>query len=103
MLRAPVDGVIVRETSLKRVTGNYVPLGLKLCRVIETEKLQAKISLPQQKAALVRQGMPVRIRLWSSPESEIRSKVERVSSESKPGSASASGNSRQRQIMAMST
>ncbi|HVT79990.1 MAG TPA: efflux RND transporter periplasmic adaptor subunit [Phycisphaerae bacterium] len=81
VLRAPMDGVIVRETSLKRVTGNYVPLGLKLCRVIETGRLQAKISLPQQKAALVRAGMPVRIRLWSAPESEIHSVVGRVSSE----------------------
>ncbi len=81
VLTSPVDGVIVRETSLKRIAGNYVPLGMKLCRVIETEKLQAKISLPQQKAALVREGMPVRIRLWSAPDSEIHSTVGRVSSE----------------------
>jgi len=80
VLKAPVDGVIIRDTSLRRIVGNYVPLGLKLCRVIETDKLQARISLPQQKAALVKAGMPVRIRLWSDPGDEIHSTVARVSS-----------------------
>jgi putative peptide zinc metalloprotease protein len=80
VLRAPVDGVIIRETSLRRIVGNYVPPSLKLCRVIRTDRLQARISLPQQKAALVRNGMPVRIRLWANPDLEIRSSVARVSS-----------------------
>ncbi len=80
VLRAPVDGVIIRDTSLRRMVGNYVPPGLKLCRVIRTDQLEARISLPQQQAAMVKAGMPVRIRLWSNPDAEITSTVQRVSS-----------------------
>ena len=79
-LRAPVEGVIVQDTSLRRIVGNYVPAGLKICRVIRTDQLEARISLPQQQAAMVKPGMPVRIRLWSNPYNEISSRVERVSS-----------------------
>jgi putative peptide zinc metalloprotease protein len=81
VLKAPVDGVIIRETSLRQLTGNYVPAGLKLCRVIDTQHLQARISLPQQQAARVREGMPVRIRLWCAPEAEMHTTVTRVSAE----------------------
>ena len=81
VLKAPVDGVVIRDTSLRRIVGNYVPLGEKLCRVVETRKLEGRISLPQQQAAMVQAGMPVRIRLWSSPDDEIHSTVGRVSSE----------------------
>ncbi len=79
-LRAPVDGVIIRDTSLRRIVGNYVPPGLELCRVIRTNELEARISLPQQEAAKVKLGMPVRIRLWSNPDAVIVSKIERISS-----------------------
>ncbi|MGN6370209.1 MAG: PqqD family peptide modification chaperone [Phycisphaerae bacterium] len=79
-LRAPVDGVIVQDTSLKRIVGNYVPAGLKICRVIRTDELEARISLPQQQAAMVKPGMPVRIRLWSNPAKAIYANVSRVSS-----------------------
>jgi multidrug resistance efflux pump len=79
-LRAPVDGVIIRDTSLYRLRKNFVPASLKLCRVIRTDRLQARISLPQQKAAMVKAGMPVRMRLWADPDKELRSTVGRVSS-----------------------
>ncbi len=80
VLRAPVDGVIIGDTSLRHIVGNYVPAGLKLCRVIRTDQLEARISLPQQQAAMVNVGMPVRIRLWSNPSNEIISTVGRISS-----------------------
>jgi putative peptide zinc metalloprotease protein len=79
-LRAPVEGVIVQDTSLRRIVGNYVPAGLKICRVIRTDELEARISLPQQQAAMVKPGMPVRIRLWSNPGSAVYANVSRVSS-----------------------
>ena len=79
-LRAPVDGVIVQDTSLRRIVGNYVPAGLKICRVIRTDELEARISLPQQQAAMVKPGMPVRIRLWSNPSKAVYANVTRVSS-----------------------
>ncbi|HVS70236.1 MAG TPA: efflux RND transporter periplasmic adaptor subunit [Phycisphaerae bacterium] len=80
-LRAPVDGVIVRDTSLKSLVGNFVASNVALCRVIRTDKLQARLSLPQQQAAVVKPGMPVKIRLWSDPANPIESTVSRVSSE----------------------
>ncbi|HVX86644.1 MAG TPA: efflux RND transporter periplasmic adaptor subunit [Phycisphaerae bacterium] len=80
-LRAPVDGVIIRDTSLKSVVGNFVASNVALCRVIRTDKLQARLSLPQQQAAVVKPGMPVKIRLWSAPANPIESTVSRVSSE----------------------
>jgi len=80
VLRAPVDGVVIQEASLKRNVGNYLPSGLKVCRVIQTDHLEARISLPQQEAALVREGMAVRIRLWSQPEHVITTHVLRISS-----------------------
>ena len=40
VLKAPVDGVIIRDTSLRRLTGAFVPLGMKLCRVVETQQLE---------------------------------------------------------------
>ena len=80
VLRAPVDGVVVWDTSLRRIVGNYVPPSMKLCRVIRTDRLEARISLPQQQAAMVKMGMPVRIRLWSNPNVEIQGSVARVSS-----------------------
>lgn len=79
-LRAPIDGVIIREASLHRLRNNFLPASMNLCRVIRTDRLQARISLPQQKAALVQTGMPVRLRLWSNPDLEIRSSVGRISS-----------------------
>jgi multidrug resistance efflux pump len=79
-LRAPVDGVVVRETSLKSIVGNLVTPGVTVCRVIRTDKLQARISLPQAQAALVKAGMPVKVRLWANPNTPIRSYVARVSS-----------------------
>jgi putative peptide zinc metalloprotease protein len=79
-LRAPVDGVIIRDNSMHRLRNNFVPASLKLCRVIRIDKLQARISLPQQKAALVQAGMPVRMRLWADPDKELKSTVGRVSS-----------------------
>jgi putative peptide zinc metalloprotease protein len=79
-LRAPVDGVVIRDTSLRRIVGNYVPASLKLCRVIRTDRLEARISLPQQKAALVKPGMPVRIRMWSEPDLDVYASVTRISS-----------------------
>jgi multidrug resistance efflux pump len=79
-LRAPCDGIIIREVSMHRIMDNYVPASLKLCRVIQTDNLEARISLPQQKAALVHEGMPVRLRLWSNPDVEIHTTVKRVGS-----------------------
>ena len=80
VLKAPVDGVVVWDTSLRRIVGNYVSPSMKLCRVIRTDRLEARISLPQQQAAMVKLGMPVRIRLWSNPDVEIHGLVGRVSS-----------------------
>jgi hypothetical protein len=77
-LRAPSDGVIIHDTALKRIVGNYVPSGLLICRVIRTDQLEGRISLQQQQAAMVEEGMPVRIRLWSSPGTVIHTKVSRV-------------------------
>lgn len=79
-LRAPVDGVVVRDTSLRSIVGNFVMPGVTVCRVIRTDKLQARISLPQAQAALVKAGMPVKVRLWSNPSLPIQSYVSRVSS-----------------------
>lgn len=79
-IRAPIDGVVIRETPLRRIAGNYLPPGTRLCRVIRADKLQARISLPQQQAAMVADGMPVRIRLWTQPANVIQAKVTRVSS-----------------------
>jgi putative peptide zinc metalloprotease protein len=79
-ITAPIDGVVVRDVSLKRITGNYLAPGMKLCRVVQIDKLQARMSLPQQQAALVRAGMAVKIRLWSAADRPIYSKVDRVSS-----------------------
>lgn len=80
-LRAPSDGVVISETSLRRLVGNYLPPGNKLCRVIMTDQLQARISLPQQKAALVKADMPVRLRLWSMSDAQIQAKVSRISAD----------------------
>lgn len=79
VIRAPIDGIVVRDASLRRIVGNYVPPGLRLCRIIQTEHLQARISLPQQTAALVKPGMTVRMRLWSDPDAQIFAKISRVS------------------------
>jgi putative peptide zinc metalloprotease protein len=80
ILKSPVDGVVIRDTSLKCIVGNYVPPNMKICRVIETDQLEARISLPQQQAAMVKAGMPVRIRLWSDPSAVMTATVGRVSS-----------------------
>jgi hypothetical protein len=58
--------------------GNYVGGNLKLCRVIQPERLEAAISLPQSEASLVHKGMDVRIRLWSDPGTVLTAKVLRV-------------------------
>jgi putative peptide zinc metalloprotease protein len=79
-LKAPTDGVIIRDTPLNRLKGDYVAPGAKLCRVVNTDRLQVRMSLPQQQAALVKAGMPVKIRLWSDPDAALQSTVDRVSS-----------------------
>jgi len=79
-LRAPVDGTVVGDQPLKRIAGNYVSPGVKVCRVIRTDRLEARISLPQQQAALVKEDMPVKIRLWANAHSPIETRVLRVSS-----------------------
>jgi putative peptide zinc metalloprotease protein len=79
-LKAPTDGVIFRDTPLKRLKGDYVAPGAALCRVVNTDRLQMRMSLPQQQAAMVKAGMAVKIRLWSDPDAAFLSKVDRVSS-----------------------
>ncbi|MCL2646806.1 MAG: HlyD family efflux transporter periplasmic adaptor subunit [Phycisphaerales bacterium] len=79
VIQAPIDGVVIRDTSLKGIVGNFVPAGVVVCRVIRTDLLEACISLPQQQAAMVKEGMTVRIRLWSNASAEMRAKVVRVS------------------------
>src|SRR6185437_7649720 len=73
--RAPMDGVVVAEPSLKHIVGNFVPQGATLCRVINDHQLKAKLSLPQQQIALVKAKMPVRIRLWANPSKVITAAV----------------------------
>ncbi len=79
-LKAPTDGVIIRDTPLQRLKGDYVAPGAMLCRVVNTDRLQVRMSLPQQQAAMIKAGMPVKIRLWSDPATAITSRVDRVSS-----------------------
>ena len=79
-LRAPFDGVVVREESLRQIVGNYIPPGQKLGKIIQLDRLGAAIVLPQSQASLVKPGMDVRIRLWSSPATVVNAKVVRISS-----------------------
>ncbi len=81
-LKAPTDGVIIRDTPLQRLKGNYVAPGAKLCRVVNTDRLQVRMSLPQQQAAMI-----VRPACRSKSSSLVRSRhchscrsVDRVSS-----------------------
>ena len=80
VVRSPIDGVLIRDTPLRRLMGNYVQSGARLARVIDTGHLRAEVSLPQQQAALVSAGMGVRMRLWADSGTVMESPVTRVSS-----------------------
>ncbi len=80
VIRAPISGVIIRRSSLRHIVGNYVVPSTQLCNVMNPHDMQARVSLPQQLAAMVHPGMPVTMRLWAQASHALRFHVNRVSS-----------------------
>lgn len=80
-IRAPISGRIQPEVRLHMMLGLSVEPGKKIADIIGTKDLLAVVVLPQEDGALIRQGMPVRTRLWANATQTYQGTVTRMTNQ----------------------
>jgi membrane fusion protein (multidrug efflux system) len=72
---APISG-IVASRSIK--TGNFVQINTPIFRIVDTDKLEATLNVPERELATLKPGLPVTLRVDALPGHDFTGTVDRV-------------------------
>lgn len=75
-VKAPISGVIAQR-SIK--TGNFVQINTPIFRIVDIDKLEATLNVPERELATLKAGLPVELRVDALPGKTFRGSVDRVS------------------------
>jgi membrane fusion protein (multidrug efflux system) len=75
-VKAPISGVIAQR-SIK--AGNFVQINTPIFRIVDIDKLEATLNVPERELATLKPGLPVQLRVDALPGKTFRGTVDRVS------------------------
>jgi membrane fusion protein (multidrug efflux system) len=75
-VRAPISGVIASR-SIK--TGNFVQINTPIFRIVDADKLEATLNVPERELATMKAGLPVALQVDALPGRSFAGTVDRVS------------------------
>lgn len=75
-VKAPISGVIAQR-SIK--AGNFVQINTPIFRIVDIDKLEATLNVPERELATLKAGLPVQLRVDALPGKTFRGTVDRVS------------------------
>jgi RND family efflux transporter MFP subunit len=76
-LRAPIAGIVVTPRIEER-TGTMVKAGEAFCEIVESDRMAAEMSVPENDLGLVRAGKPAALKLNAFPTTTFQGTVERI-------------------------
>ena len=74
-VKAPITGVIAQR-SIK--TGNFVQINTPIFRIIDADKLEATLNVPERELATMKAGLPVALQVDALPGKTFAGTVDRV-------------------------
>jgi membrane fusion protein (multidrug efflux system) len=74
-VKAPISGVIAQR-SIK--TGNFVQINTPIFRIVDIDKLEATLNVPERELATLKPGLPVQLRVDALPGKTFTGSVDRV-------------------------
>jgi membrane fusion protein (multidrug efflux system) len=75
-VRAPISGVIASR-SIK--TGNFVQINTPIFRIVDADRLEATLNVPERELATMKAGLPVSLQVDALPGKTFAGTVDRVS------------------------
>jgi membrane fusion protein (multidrug efflux system) len=75
-VRAPISGVIASR-SIK--TGNFVQINTPIFRIVDADRLEATLNVPERELATMKAGLPVALQVDALPGKTFNGTVDRVS------------------------
>jgi membrane fusion protein (multidrug efflux system) len=75
-VRAPISGVIASR-SIK--TGNFVQINTPIFRIVDADRLEATLNVPERELATMKAGLPVQLQVDALPGKGFAGTVDRVS------------------------
>lgn len=75
-VRAPISGVIASR-SIK--TGNFVQINTPIFRIVDADRLEATLNVPERELATMKAGLPVALQVDALPGKTFAGTVDRVS------------------------
>ena len=75
-VRAPISGVIASR-SIK--TGNFVQINTPIFRIIDADRLEATLNVPERELATMHAGLPVSLQVDALPGKTFTGSIDRVS------------------------
>lgn len=75
-VKAPIAGVIASR-SIK--VGNFVQINTPIFRIVDIDKLEATLNVPERELATLKAGLPVDLKVDALPGKSFSGKVDRVS------------------------
>lgn len=79
---APIDGVIARRLVKE---GNLIPLNAPMFRIVDTDRLEAVLNVPERELGTMQPGLSVSLLVDALPGEKIEGSIERVSPVVDPG------------------
>jgi len=75
-VRAPISGVIAQR-SIK--PGNFVQINSPILRIVDSDRLEATLNVPERELATMKPGLPVQLQVDALPGRSFAGTVDRVS------------------------
>jgi len=75
-VRAPISGVVASR-SIK--TGNFVQINTPIFRIVDADRLEATLNVPERELATMKAGLPVALQVDALPGQSFAGTVDRVS------------------------
>lgn len=75
-VKAPISGVIAMR-SIK--VGNFVQINTPIFRIVDIDKLEATLNVPERELATLKAGLPVELKVDALPDKSFAGTVDRVS------------------------
>lgn len=75
-VKAPISGVVA-QVSIK--PGNFVQINSPIIRIVDTDRLEATLNVPERELATMQAGLPVTLRVDALPGKTFEGTIDRVS------------------------
>jgi membrane fusion protein (multidrug efflux system) len=75
-VEAPISGVVA-QVSIK--PGNFVQINTPIIRIVDTDRLEATLNVPERELATMQAGLPVTLRVDALPGKTFEGTIDRVS------------------------